>query len=272
MAERAGSRAGRAPASGRRAGQPRVRVFRLRGGGDVGAVVRLRHCGHQRGDRVPRPLWHLSELGTEIATGSLLTGCILGAALAGSLSDGWGRKKALLLSAALFAFWRDLLGVPGFAAVGARGGRAGRVRVGAADGRLRGGRGEPVVTALHCRNLAGAHSRRAGGAEPDGDCDGHSAVVSGQLGAFVFWQRELAVDVRGGGDSGAVPAGRDAVCAGEPALADGKRTRRRSAGSARTGGRDGGSDDGDQRACGRASSWRAASSRNCSSRGCAARW
>lgn len=72
-----------------------------------------------------KPLWHLSELGTEIATGSLLTGCILGAALAGSLSDGWGRKKALLLSAALFAFgaicsaFPDLLplghvvGVPG---------------------------------------------------------------------------------------------------------------------------------------------------------------
>ncbi len=51
-----------------------------------------------------KPEWHLSELGTEIATSSLLAGCIIGAALAGSLSDGWGRKKALLLSAALFAF------------------------------------------------------------------------------------------------------------------------------------------------------------------------
>ncbi len=51
-----------------------------------------------------RPLWHLSELGTEIATSSLLAGCIIGAAFAGTLSDGGGRKKALLLSAARFGF------------------------------------------------------------------------------------------------------------------------------------------------------------------------
>jgi sugar porter (SP) family MFS transporter len=51
-----------------------------------------------------RPLWNLSELGTEIATSSLLAGCIVGAAFAGTLSDGWGRRKSLLLSAALFAF------------------------------------------------------------------------------------------------------------------------------------------------------------------------
>ena len=50
-----------------------------------------------------RPLWQLSELGTEIAMGALLVGCIVGAALAGTLSDSWGRKKALVLSAALFA-------------------------------------------------------------------------------------------------------------------------------------------------------------------------
>jgi len=50
-----------------------------------------------------RPLWHLSELGTEVAMGALLVGCIVGSALAGSVSDSWGRKKSLVLSAALFA-------------------------------------------------------------------------------------------------------------------------------------------------------------------------
>ena len=51
-----------------------------------------------------KPEWNLSELGTEIATSSLLAGCIVGAAFAGVLSDGWGRKKALALAGALFAF------------------------------------------------------------------------------------------------------------------------------------------------------------------------
>lgn len=45
-----------------------------------------------------------SDVQTEIAAGSLLAGCALGAAAAGELSDRFGRKKILLLSALIFAF------------------------------------------------------------------------------------------------------------------------------------------------------------------------
>ena len=44
-----------------------------------------------------------TEVETEIAAGSLLAGCALGAGLAGSLSDRHGRKKVLLLAALIFA-------------------------------------------------------------------------------------------------------------------------------------------------------------------------
>jgi len=47
--------------------------------------------------------WQLSELQTEMAASALLVGCIFGAAFGGWLSDLWGRRKALLLSAFLFA-------------------------------------------------------------------------------------------------------------------------------------------------------------------------
>ena len=47
--------------------------------------------------------WHLSEQQTEMAASSLLVGCIFGAAFGGWLSDLWGRRNALLLSAFLFA-------------------------------------------------------------------------------------------------------------------------------------------------------------------------
>ncbi len=47
--------------------------------------------------------WHLSEFQTELAASSLLVGCIFGAAFGGWLSDLWGRRNALLLSAILFA-------------------------------------------------------------------------------------------------------------------------------------------------------------------------
>jgi sugar porter (SP) family MFS transporter len=40
---------------------------------------------------------------TELAASSLLAGCILGASIAGSLSDKHGRRRVLLLSAAIFA-------------------------------------------------------------------------------------------------------------------------------------------------------------------------
>jgi sugar porter (SP) family MFS transporter len=44
-----------------------------------------------------------TEIETEFAAGSLLAGCALGAAVAGALSDRFGRKIVLLLSAVIFA-------------------------------------------------------------------------------------------------------------------------------------------------------------------------
>jgi sugar porter (SP) family MFS transporter len=41
---------------------------------------------------------------TEFAAGSLLAGCVLGASFAGTLSDRYGRRRLLLLAAAIFAF------------------------------------------------------------------------------------------------------------------------------------------------------------------------
>ncbi len=46
---------------------------------------------------------HLTELGTEIAASSLLLGCAAGAGIAGWLSDRFGRRRVLILAAALFA-------------------------------------------------------------------------------------------------------------------------------------------------------------------------
>ena len=43
-----------------------------------------------------------TELQMEIAASSLLAGCILGSAIAGALSDAFGRKRILLVSAAIF--------------------------------------------------------------------------------------------------------------------------------------------------------------------------
>jgi SP family arabinose:H+ symporter-like MFS transporter len=45
----------------------------------------------------------LTELQTEIAVSSLLAGCVLGAAVAGYLSDHFGRRRILMVSALLFA-------------------------------------------------------------------------------------------------------------------------------------------------------------------------
>jgi sugar porter (SP) family MFS transporter len=44
-----------------------------------------------------------TEIETEFAAGSLLAGCAMGASVAGALSDRFGRKKVLLLSALIFA-------------------------------------------------------------------------------------------------------------------------------------------------------------------------
>ncbi len=44
-----------------------------------------------------------SEIQTEVAASSLLLGCVIGASVAGALSDRFGRRKILLLSAAIFA-------------------------------------------------------------------------------------------------------------------------------------------------------------------------
>ena len=50
-----------------------------------------------------RRQFHWSELETEVAAGSLLAGCAAGASIAGTLSDRFGRKIILLLSAIIFA-------------------------------------------------------------------------------------------------------------------------------------------------------------------------
>lgn len=44
-----------------------------------------------------------TEVQTEVAAGSLLAGCALGAGVAGTLSDRFGRKRVLLLAAVIFA-------------------------------------------------------------------------------------------------------------------------------------------------------------------------
>ncbi len=45
----------------------------------------------------------LTDLQTEVAASSLLVGCVFGAAFAGTLSDRFGRRRVLMLSAVLFA-------------------------------------------------------------------------------------------------------------------------------------------------------------------------
>jgi sugar porter (SP) family MFS transporter len=50
-----------------------------------------------------REQFALSDVETEIAAGSLLLGCAIGAAFAGFLSDRFGRKKILICAAVLFA-------------------------------------------------------------------------------------------------------------------------------------------------------------------------
>jgi sugar porter (SP) family MFS transporter len=47
--------------------------------------------------------FHLTELETELAAGSLLIGCLIGAAGVGMLSDRFGRKRILLVAATMFA-------------------------------------------------------------------------------------------------------------------------------------------------------------------------
>jgi MFS family permease len=49
-----------------------------------------------------RDEFRLSDFQTEIAAGSLLIGCIVGASAAGSLSDRYGRKRTMLVAAILF--------------------------------------------------------------------------------------------------------------------------------------------------------------------------
>ncbi len=50
-----------------------------------------------------RQQFRLTEFQTEVAASSLLFGCVLGASIAGWMSDRFGRRRILLLSAALFA-------------------------------------------------------------------------------------------------------------------------------------------------------------------------
>src|ERR1700687_455720 len=50
-----------------------------------------------------RRYFHWTEIETELAAGSLLAGCALGASMAGTLSDRFCRKIVLQLSAVIFA-------------------------------------------------------------------------------------------------------------------------------------------------------------------------
>jgi SP family arabinose:H+ symporter-like MFS transporter len=50
-----------------------------------------------------REQFRLSEFETEVAASSLLIGCVVGASIAGWMSDRFGRRRILLLAAALFA-------------------------------------------------------------------------------------------------------------------------------------------------------------------------
>lgn len=50
-----------------------------------------------------REQFHLTEIQTEAAASSLLVGCVLGASVAGWLSDRWGRRRILVAAAMLFA-------------------------------------------------------------------------------------------------------------------------------------------------------------------------
>src|SRR5579885_895222 len=49
-----------------------------------------------------REQFHLTEVQTEVAASSLLIGCVFGASLAGWMSDRFGRRRLLMLSALLF--------------------------------------------------------------------------------------------------------------------------------------------------------------------------
>jgi SP family arabinose:H+ symporter-like MFS transporter len=59
-----------------------------------------------------RDQFHLSEIQTEFAASSLLFGCIAGASFGGWLSDRFGRRRVLMLSAVLFAFSAVLAALP----------------------------------------------------------------------------------------------------------------------------------------------------------------
>jgi sugar porter (SP) family MFS transporter len=59
-----------------------------------------------------REQFSLSDFQTEVAAGALLLGCAGGAAVAGTLSDRFGRKKILILSAILFAVSSIAAGLP----------------------------------------------------------------------------------------------------------------------------------------------------------------
>jgi len=50
-----------------------------------------------------REQFRLTEFQTEVAASSLLIGCIFGASVAGWLSDRFGRRRILIVSALLFA-------------------------------------------------------------------------------------------------------------------------------------------------------------------------
>ncbi|MEN6533248.1 MAG: MFS transporter, partial [Bryobacteraceae bacterium] len=59
-----------------------------------------------------REQFALSDFQTEVAAGALLLGCAVGAAVAGVLSDRFGRKRILIYSAVLFAASSIAAGLP----------------------------------------------------------------------------------------------------------------------------------------------------------------
>ena len=126
-----------------------------------------------------------------MATSSLLVGCAIGAAFAGWLTDRFGRKRILIVSALLFAA----------SAIGAAVPRnLGRVRGRPARGRPRDRGGVRPRPALHRGDLAAGDPGAARLAQPDGDRDRNPARLLRELAPLLRRAVLLAVDVRLGRD------------------------------------------------------------------------
>ncbi|HUO30277.1 MAG TPA: sugar porter family MFS transporter [Bryobacteraceae bacterium] len=92
---------------------------------------------------------HLTEVETEMAASALLFGCIFGASLAGWLSDRFGRRRVLMISALLFAVSAIGAAIPHTLAQFAAARLAGGLAVGAAS----------VLAPLYIAEVAPARNR-----------------------------------------------------------------------------------------------------------------